>query len=118
MRADATGLPIDAGSGYFNPLAFAVPVPGTYGDAGRGTIPGPDQFTMGLQLARQIQLAERKSIEFNVQATNLLNHVNISGYRHGGELAHSMDWRLEQVGCGPFRPPSACGFETVFENWF
>jgi hypothetical protein len=91
VRADATGLPIDAGSGYFNPLAFSVPVAGTYGNAGRGTIPGPGTFTMNLQLARQIQFAERKSVEFNVQATNLLNHVNLSGY---GTVVNSLQYGL------------------------
>jgi hypothetical protein len=79
VRADATGLPVDTGSGYFNPAAFAVPLAGFYGDSSRGAIRGPGTFTMNLQLARQIQLAERKSVEFNVNATNLLNHVNISG---------------------------------------
>jgi hypothetical protein len=97
VRADATGLPIDSGSGYFNPLAFAVPVPGTYGDAGRGTIIGPSQFTMGLQLARQIQLGERKSIEFNVTAANLLNHVNISGI---GTVVNSLTYGLATGAAG------------------
>ncbi len=97
VRADATGLPIEAGSGYFNPLAFSVPLPGTYGDAGRGTIPGPGTFTMNLQLARQIQLAERKSVEFNVQATNLLNHVNISGY---GTVVNSLNYGLATAAGG------------------
>ena len=116
VRADATGLPIDAGSGYFNPLAFSVPVAGTYGDAGRGTIPGPGQFTMGLQLARQIQLAERKSVEFNVQATNLLNHVNLSGY---GTVVNSLNvwigdcskWDADRFG---YRPPAV--LKSGFEN--
>jgi len=38
--ADATGLPINAGSGPFNLLAFTVPATGQYGNAGRDTIPG------------------------------------------------------------------------------
>lgn len=97
VRADATGLPIDGGSGYFNPAAFVVPAAGFYGNAGRGTIPGPGTFTMGLQLARQIQLAERKSVEFNVQATNLLNHVNISGY---GTVVNSLNYGLATAAGG------------------
>jgi hypothetical protein len=97
VRADATGLPIDAGSGYFNPLAFTVPLAGTYGTAGRGTIPGPGQFTMTLQLARQIQLAERRSVEFNVQAANLLNHVNISGI---GTVVNSLNYGLANGAAG------------------
>ena len=97
VRADATGLPIDSGGGYFNRAAFAVPLAGFYGTAGRGTIPGPGSFTMGLQLARQIQLAERKSVEFNVQATNLLNHVNISGY---GTVVNSLNYGLATAAGG------------------
>ncbi len=97
VRADATGLPIDGGSGYFNPAAFVVPVAGTYGNAGRGTIIGPGTFTMNLQLARQIQLAERKSIEFNVSATNLLNHVNISGI---GTVVNSLNYGLATAAGG------------------
>ncbi|HEY2844572.1 MAG TPA: hypothetical protein VGJ09_13015, partial [Bryobacteraceae bacterium] len=90
VRANATGLPIDSGSGYFNPAAFTVPLSG-FGDAGRGTIPGPGTFSMNLQLARQVQLSERKSIEFNVSATNLLNHVNISGF---GTVVNSLNYGL------------------------
>jgi hypothetical protein len=97
VRADATGLPIDAGAGYFNPAAFAVPAAGLFGSAGRGTIPGPGTFTMNLQLARQIQLAERKSVEFNVSATNLLNHVNISGF---GTVVNSLNYGLATAAGG------------------
>lgn len=34
-RAQATGLPVDSGSGFFNLLAFTTPPPGQYGNAGR-----------------------------------------------------------------------------------
>ena len=103
VRADATGLPIDAGSGYFNPAAFAVPLAGFYGTAGRGTIPGPGTFTMNLQLARQVQISERKSVEFNVAATNLLNHVNISSF---GTVVNSLNYGLA-TGAGGMRTVSA-----------
>ena len=96
-RADATGLPIDAGSGYFNPAAFSVPLAGLYGNAGRGTIPGPGAFTMNLQLSRTVQLSERKNLEFNVNATNLLNHVNISGI---GTVVNSLNYGLATGAAG------------------
>jgi hypothetical protein len=89
VRADATGLPIDSGSGYFNRAAFAVPLSGFYGTAG--------PFSMNLQLARQIQLAERKSVEFNVSANNVLNHVNISGY---GTVVNSLNYGLATAAGG------------------
>ena len=69
----------------------------SYGNAGRGTIIGPGTFTMNLQLARQIQLAERKSVEFNVSATNLLNHVNISGI---GTVVNSLNYGLATAAGG------------------
>ncbi len=76
-RADATGLPLYAGDGYFNPLAFAVPV-GVFGTAGRNTIRGPGNWVVNLSVGRQFKLAERKNLEFRVESNNSLNHVNIS----------------------------------------
>lgn len=75
-RADATGLPVESGSGFFNLAAFAVPAAGTYGDAGRNTIPGPGLFSMNLAFARSFNLSERRRVEFRVQGTNVLNNVN------------------------------------------
>jgi len=80
LRADVTGIPIDSGSGYFNPLAFTTPAPGTYGNAGRDTITGPGSFVMNLSLARSINVySERRRLEFRIDANNVLNHVNPSG---------------------------------------
>jgi hypothetical protein len=77
-RAQATGLPVEAGSGYFNLLAFTLPQAGAFGDAGRNTIPGPGMFSMNLSLGRNISLGERRRLEFRVDSNNFLNHVNIS----------------------------------------
>ena len=96
-RADATGLPVSSGSGYFNPAAFVVPLAGLYGNAGRGTIIGPSSFTMNLQLARTIQLSERRNVEFNVSANNLLNHVNISAI---GTVVNSLNYGLATSAAG------------------
>ena len=80
LRADATGLPVDAGSGYFNLAAFAVPAAGTFGTAGRNTIIGPGMWTANLSLARSINLhSERRRLEIRFDSTNALNHVNPSG---------------------------------------
>ena len=43
-RAQATGLPVTAGSGFFNTAAFTIPATGTFGNAGRDTIPGIAEF--------------------------------------------------------------------------
>lgn len=77
-RADASGLPVDSGSGYFNLAAFILPAAGQYGNAGRNTIPGPGMFVENLSLSRSIALGERRRFEMRVDGTNVFNHVNIS----------------------------------------
>ncbi len=81
LRADATGLPVNSGSGYFNPAAFAVPLAGQFGTAGRDTITGPGTFMLNLSLARSINLhSERRRLgNSRIGASNALNHVNPSG---------------------------------------
>ncbi len=76
-RAEATGLPIESNSGFFNLLAFtAVIPPGQYGNAGRNTIPGPGLFNINLAFARSFTFAERRRLEFRIESNNVLNHVN------------------------------------------
>ena len=80
LRPDATGLPLNSGTGYFNAAAFAIPAPGTFGNAGRNTIIGPGMWVVNLSLARSINLhSERRRLEIRFDSTNTLNHVNPSG---------------------------------------
>ncbi len=76
-RAEATGEPIETGSGFFNLDAFtAVLPPGEYGNAGRNTIPGPGLFSVNLAFARSFTFAERRRLEFRFEANNVFNNVN------------------------------------------
>jgi hypothetical protein len=79
-RAEATGAPLSGGQGlFFNLGAFTVPVPGTFGDAGRNTIEGPGLFSLNLSLARSFTLGnERRRIEARVDATNFTNHPSVT----------------------------------------
>jgi hypothetical protein len=77
-RAEATGLPIESSTGFFNLLAFTVPPTGQYGNAGRNTIPGPGLFTLNLAFARSFTFAERRRLEFRIEGNNVLNTVNIT----------------------------------------
>ncbi len=79
-RAEATGESITNGSGFFNLAAFSVPDSGTYGDAGRNTIPGPGTFGLNTAFARSFTMAERRRIEFRIEANNVLNYVNYTNY--------------------------------------
>ena len=59
-RAEATGAPIDGGQGlFFNLGAFKIPVPGTFGDAGRNTIEGLGLFSINVSLSRSLHAGKR-----------------------------------------------------------
>ncbi len=100
-RAEATGEPVDAGGGFFNLAAFSVPAAGTYGDAGRNTIPGPGLFSLNAAFARSFTMAERRRIEFRIETTNTLNHVN---YTNLYTVVNAANYGL---------PSSAGGMRTV-----
>lgn len=78
-RAQATGLPVSGGD-YFNLAAFAVPASGTYGDAGRNTIPGITNFSMNASVFRSFRFKERHTMTFTINATNPINKVNVTGF--------------------------------------
>ena len=56
-----------------------MPAIGTFGDAGRDTIPGIANFTLTASLFRSFRLDEKRRIEFRIDTTNPINHVNITG---------------------------------------
>lgn len=100
-RADATGLPIHSGSGYFNTLAFTIPPANRYGNAGRNTIPGPGSFLLNASFGRSFQIGEstRRRLEARLEASNVLNHVNITGY---GTVVNAANYGLA-TSAGPMR---------------
>ena len=79
-RAEATGLPIEAGSyPYFNLLAFTTPPAGQFGNAGVDTIPGLFQTSLNASFNRAFRFGEsRRQLQFRLSATNALNHEVIT----------------------------------------
>jgi hypothetical protein len=55
------------------------PKPGTRGTLGRQTISLPGQWAFDAALSKVVRIAESKSLQFRVDATNVLNHPNIGG---------------------------------------
>ncbi len=80
VRASATGLPVSVDGLLFNPAAFTLPAAGEWGSAGRNTIPGPTTFFLNGSFGRIFRLGERRSIDLQFQAQNLLNHVTITSW--------------------------------------
>ncbi|MBN2431939.1 MAG: hypothetical protein JXQ27_10705 [Acidobacteria bacterium] len=84
-RASVTGEPVDLDasrrttSEWFNTGAFTLPGPGTYGDATRGAINGPGQWTLDLTLTRSILLnSEGRRLLISLVARNIFNHANFT----------------------------------------
>jgi hypothetical protein len=82
IRPDVTGAPIDATrSGvHLNPTAYAAPLMGQWGTAGRDSITGPGQFSLDTSLARTFRPKPRFYLDARVDATNLLNHGVFTGW--------------------------------------
>jgi hypothetical protein len=82
-RADVTGLPVTGGNcstcTYFNTAAFTSVPAGTYGTAGRNTIPGIVNFSMMASASRSFQIGERHRLQLTFNTNNPLNHVSITG---------------------------------------
>ncbi len=80
VRADATGLPVSAAGLLFNTAAFIAPASGTWGNAGRNTIPGPAVFSLNGSVGRVFRFGERRSVDLQLQAQNILNKVTITNW--------------------------------------
>lgn len=80
VRPRLTGVsprPVAAGT-YANEAAYAPPLPGTFGDAGRNSIRGPSQVFLDLSVSRLFQLPKRLRVEWRIDAQNVLNRVTFS----------------------------------------
>ena len=61
---------------YLNPAAFSQPAPGTFGNHVRASIAGPGQWVLNTALSRMVTFSGTHSVEFRLEAFNLLNHFN------------------------------------------
>ncbi len=63
---------------YFNPTAFAQPVPYTFGNASRSlpNLRSPGYLTANFSLQRDFKFTEHAKLQFRAEAFNLLNRAN------------------------------------------
>jgi len=61
---------------WFNPAAFILPTPGTFGNAGRGILTGPGLANLDLSLFKNLALTERLHLQIRTEFFNALNHPN------------------------------------------
>ncbi len=84
-RADVIGDPkLDSGrpreeliEQWFNTAAFALPAIGLDGTAARSIVEGPGYKNVDLGVFRDIRFGGSRVVQFRVEATNVLNFVNL-----------------------------------------
>ena len=80
LRPNVIAAPLETPSGYYlNPAAYTLPAPGQWGNSGRNSVTGPAQFTFNAGVTRTFQLTERGSLDWRLDATNLLNVETYTG---------------------------------------
>jgi hypothetical protein len=71
-----TGVSHRSNATWFNPVAFANPAPGTFGDAGRNTLVGPGFTNADFSLAKEFVFPEKLTLEIRADMYDVFNHIN------------------------------------------
>lgn len=61
---------------WFNPAAFVLETPGTWGNVGRGVLTGPGLAEVDLSLFKSVAVTERLNLQFRAECFNIANHAN------------------------------------------
>jgi hypothetical protein len=69
-----------SGGSFLNRAAYGTPPSGQWGNAGRDTITGPSQFSLGASAMRTFRLNDRFNADLRVDSTNTLNRVIFSSW--------------------------------------
>jgi hypothetical protein len=71
-----SGVSHSAPGQWFNPAAYALPAPGTFGQNLRNSLYGPHFFNMDLGIGKTFSITERVKFEFRADSYNALNHLD------------------------------------------
>ena len=63
---------------WYNPAAFVLPPPFTYGTLGRNTLRGPKSINWDFALLKNFRITESKRFQFRSEFFNVFNNVNLS----------------------------------------
>src|SRR5439155_21335857 len=61
---------------WFNPAAFAPPVPGFRGTSGRNILTGPDFKRVDLSIVKNCRIDQKRSLQFRTEIFNIFNRAN------------------------------------------
>ena len=79
-RPNVTGEPsLDSRTAeqWFNTAAFSLPPFGTFGNAGRNILTGPDYKNVNLAVIKYIPIGRAVRLQLRAEAFNLLNRINL-----------------------------------------
>jgi len=93
---------------YLNPAAFSLPVVGSFGNVGKGSLRGPNFVDFDTGLFKEIPLAaERARLQFRAEFFNVWNRVNLNNPSNStttsfssggfGTLTSAQDPRIGQL---------------------
>ena len=63
---------------WFDPKAFKLPIPGTFGNVSRGSLRGPGLVDVDTSLFKKFRISERWNLQLRAEAFNIFNHSNFS----------------------------------------
>ncbi len=72
------GVPFFLPNGNLNPAAFAIPLPGTFGNLTRNLVHGKDFAQADLVIAKRFPIRESSAVEFRTEIFNLFNNPNFA----------------------------------------
>ena len=65
-------------NGYFDPNAFILPAPGTYGNLARNSLTGPGSTNLDAALRKGTAITEWVDLEIRAEVFNVFNHTNLN----------------------------------------
>ncbi len=100
------GVPLIPPSGpsaaaWINPAAFALPAPGTFGNAPRNVVRGPGIWQADAGVSRHFNFNEKFGMQFRAEAFNLFNRAQLGAPQSSFSAGPSFGTILSTVNTGP-----------------
>lgn len=95
------GVPLYLPNGTINVAAFAVPAPGTFGNAPRNLLRGPALWQADLGLGKRVSVTERVQMQFRAEVFNIFNRAQYASPQADISNATTFGRTLSTVNTGP-----------------
>lgn len=87
-------------SDWYNPAAFSIAAPGTFGNVGKNTLESPGIANLDFSVFKDFQLNERTRLEFRAEFFNLTNHPNFTAQNAPVAGGDSIGVYFDDAGAG------------------